>query len=240
MFDNRRAFINYDHQFEPPDYWSATEEDCEMHTLVLASGGLDSTVLVYYLLKQKHVPHLLFIDYGQRHIKEQESVELLAKDLGLPLNTAMLTLNCKSSPLINQELVLAPDDARATVVPNRNAIFANIAAGIAADQAIQMIALAIHAGDHRVYKDCRPEFVKALQKSLYESLDLIIEVYTPFLHLPKSGIVLLGDVLNVPFHQTWSCYEGGEHHCGLCPACTERRKAFTQASVLDTTYYWNK
>jgi len=213
-----------------------------MHVVVLSSGGLDSTTLVYYLLKLGHVPHLLYIAYGQRHSKEEEFSRTVAANLGLGWTKVELGLVLESSALTNQELEIpsgnyTTESLKVTVVPNRNAIFANIAAAVAADHRAEAIALAVHAGDHPVYRDCRPEFIGGLKKFLSLSLDNPLDVMAPFVYIPKAAIVLLGDILNVPFDLTWSCYKGEELHCGTCSTCRDRMEAFAKAGVPDPTPY---
>lgn len=205
-----------------------------MKVVTLASGGLDSTVLVYYLLHQGHVPSLLFIDYGQRHHKEGNYVTDLADHLQLDYRSVRLDLRLGSSALTNPATELT---SVSSVVPNRNAIFANVAAAVVIDTGADAIALAMHAGDHSVYKDCRPVFVDALRTFFRFSLDDEVEVLTPFMHLSKAAVVMIGHLLGVPFEKTWSCYEGRERHCGVCSACEGRRNAFAQLGLEDPTHY---
>jgi 7-cyano-7-deazaguanine synthase len=128
-----------------------------------------------------------------------------------------------------------------TVVPNRNAIMLSIAYGVAVAEGAEMVATGVHAGDHFVYPDCRPEFVEAfdmMQKKAVEGFgDESLRLYAPFLKWTKADIVAVGTHLGVPYADTWSCYEGGEVHCGLCGTCVERREAFQLARVRDPTAY---
>jgi 7-cyano-7-deazaguanine synthase len=107
--------------------------------------------------------------------------------------------------------------------------------------AAEAIALGIHAGDHAIYPDCRPEFVDALEHLAKVANDGFIPekftVLTPMVHWSKADIVRRGVELGVPFVETWSCYRGGERHCGRCGTCFERREAFELARVTDPTVY---
>ena len=130
---------------------------------------------------------------------------------------------------------------KATVVPNRNAIMISIATGYAVDKGYDSVAVAVHGGDHFIYPDCRPEFVFAMGAAMrignvgFSSPQF--QVQAPFLFYTKADIVELGDSLGVPFADTWSCYKGGEIHCGACGTCVERREAFEVAGVPDPTQY---
>jgi len=124
-------------------------------------------------------------------------------------------------------------------VPNRNAIMLTIAFGVAASKKVDAVATAVHGGDHFIYPDCRPEFVDAFETMQKHALDgyADISLYTPFVNVPKSEIVVEGAKINVPFADTWSCYKGGAKHCGACGTCVERREAFYLAGIEDPTEY---
>ena len=213
--------------------------------IVLAGGGLDSTVLAYKLKDEGYDIDLLSFDYGQRHWKELNYAFRTAVRLDVRHDLVDLThvgrlLTGSALTDRNVEVPTGTYDAetmKATVVPNRNAIFANIAAGIAVSRGAWKIAMAVHAGDHAVYPDCRPMFVSALRVLLGSSLGIEFMVYAPFLHYHKYQIVKLGAELGVPFSKTWSCYVGGEKHCGRCSTCIERKEAFVKAGVKDPTEY---
>ncbi len=127
------------------------------------------------------------------------------------------------------------------VVPNRNAIMLSIAYGVAVARSASLVACAVHAGDHNVYPDCRPEFVEAfdrMQRFAVEGFsDPDLRLYAPFLYKTKAEIAEIGAALGVPYEDTWSCYEGGELHCGLCETCIERKAAFQLAGVHHPTKY---
>jgi 7-cyano-7-deazaguanine synthase len=126
-----------------------------------------------------------------------------------------------------------------TVVPNRNAIMLSIAYGIASAQKADAVAAAFHGGDHFIYPDCRPGFVKVFEEMQNHALEGLsaIKLLAPFVNSTKADIVAEGAKLNVPFEHTWSCYKGGAQHCGRCGTCVERREAFDIAGVKDPTIY---
>jgi 7-cyano-7-deazaguanine synthase len=129
----------------------------------------------------------------------------------------------------------------ATVVPNRNAIMLSVAVGLAVASGADAVATAVHAGDHPIYPDCRPAFVAAFEQMARVANEGFVapgfRVATPYLDWDKSDIVARGAELGVPFAETWSCYKGGDVHCGTCGTCVERIEAFAVAGVPDPTTY---
>ena len=126
---------------------------------------------------------------------------------------------------------------KSTVVPNRNMILLSLATAWAVSKKADSVSYAAHSGDHAIYPDCRNEFAEALDKAIRLADWQEVYLNRPFVDLTKADIVKLGSELNVPFEQTWSCYEGQEVHCGRCGTCIERREAFYLAGVEDPTEY---
>jgi 7-cyano-7-deazaguanine synthase len=213
--------------------------------VVSFSGGVDSTTLAYHLREQGHELLALSVDYGQRHRVELERAGELARDLGLRhevadlrpmarlLSGSSLTDSAIDVPLGHYE---APS-MRATVVPNRNMILLAVAGGWALSQGADAVAYAAHAGDHAIYPDCRPEFADAVAQALALADWRELRLLRPFVHLSKAQIVARAAELRVPLDRTWSCYRGGDRHCGACGTCVERREAFLLAGLADPTDY---
>ncbi|MFM9590732.1 7-cyano-7-deazaguanine synthase QueC [Streptomyces scabiei] len=215
--------------------------------VIVFSGGMDSTTLVAEYQRLGYDLLLLSFDYGQRHVRELQAARAVAAyydaehhivDLtavGALLPGSALTDRTVDVP----EGHYAADSMRATVVPNRNAIMANIAVGIASARGALVVALGIHAGDHAVYPDCRPAFLDALRTSVKAALDGFHTpaVQAPFLRFTKTHIARLAVCLNAPLALSWSCYKGGLLHCGRCGTCVERHEAFTDAGLTDPTAY---
>jgi 7-cyano-7-deazaguanine synthase len=216
-----------------------------MRTVAIFSGGLDSTVLVEHLRQAGDEVLALSIDYGQRHRRELEFARVTAERLKIEWRLADLRSIkplLAGSSLTSSEVAVphghyAEESMKATVVPNRNMIMLAIAAGWALSQKCERIAYGAHAGDHAIYPDCRPEFVEAMRRALSLADWQPLELYTPFLNFSKADIVREGARLVVDFAATWSCYEGGDVHCGQCGTCVERREAFALAGVPDPTTY---
>ncbi|MFZ4160458.1 7-cyano-7-deazaguanine synthase QueC [Streptomyces griseoincarnatus] len=211
------------------------------------SGGMDSTTLAAHYHDLGYDLLLLSFNYGQRHLREIAAAQTIAgyyraehhivdlEAVGALMPGSSLTDLSVDVP----EGHYAAESMRATVVPNRNAIMANIAAGIASARGAVVVALGIHAGDHAIYPDCRPAFLTALQASITAALDGFPTptVEAPFVHQTKTDIARRGAALGVPFALTWSCYQGGPLHCGRCGTCVERREAFNDAGLTDPTEY---
>jgi len=216
--------------------------------VAIVSGGMDSVTMAYFLAAD-HDLTLLSVDYGQRHVRELDCAAKAAAALAVPHHVVDLTsvgrlltgssLTDRSVPV--PEGHYEDETMRATVVPNRNALLLDLATALAVAQGAQMVATAVHAGDHAIYPDCRPAFIGAYQMMALCAnegfIDPAFTVVAPFLYRSKAHIVVEGDRYRVPFADTWSCYQGGDKHCGRCGTCTERRGAFVDAFVPDPTAY---
>lgn len=197
--------------------------------------------------------HLLTFDYGQRHVKEIDFARACADDLGAAHSVIDLTsfgALLKGSSLTDSSVEVpnghyAAANMASTIVPSRNAVMLAIAYSVAAAEGAARVCIGVHGGDHFIYPDCRPEFLAAFDYmerfANGDNSDNIsgsrLGIYAPFLNYSKADIVLTGDLLGVPFEKTWSCYKGGEVHCGVCGTCVERKEAFMLAGVEDPTKY---
>jgi 7-cyano-7-deazaguanine synthase len=216
-----------------------------MKALVVCSGGLDSVTLAYKVANEATLSSLLSFDYGQRHRKELDFARLCADKLNVKhIIIDLSDVGSHLSSSLTSDIDIpdghyAEESMKSTVVPNRNAIMMTVAYGLATSQKANTVAMAVHGGDHFIYADCRPDFIKsfaAMQKLALDGL-ADISLYTPFLHQDKTTIVTEGVKYNVPFADTWSCYQGLEQHCGRCGTCVERREAFHLAKTDDPTNY---
>jgi 7-cyano-7-deazaguanine synthase len=217
-----------------------------MKTLVVCSGGLDSVSLAHKIAAEDTLHRLLSFDYGQKHKKELEFAAACARRFNVPhdiIDISTIGRHLGGSALTDDIDVpdghYAQETMKITVVPNRNTIMLTIAFGIAAAQKADAVATAVHGGDHFIYPDCRPAFIDAFAQMQRHALAdyADIRLHTPYLHVSKSQIVKDGTRYDTPFAETWSCYKGGQHHCGRCGTCVERREAFHLAGVEDPTIY---
>jgi len=214
--------------------------------VALLSGGIDSTVLMYSLIEDYEV-YPLTIGYGQRHKKEVFAARNVCEargdwllkrwkylDLGnlrFVLPSALTGVGEVPSGKYNEETMSQ------TVVPNRNMIFLSIAAGYAEGIEANYVAYAAHTEDHYLYSDTRPEFAVTCDLAIEQGTGGKVRLLTPFISVSKSDIITFGKTFTVPFKKTWSCYQGGDVHCGTCSTCIERRQAFKLARVEDPTEY---
>jgi 7-cyano-7-deazaguanine synthase len=124
-----------------------------------------------------------------------------------------------------------------TIVPNRNMLLLSMAAARAISVGADTVAYAAHAGDHAVYRDCRPEFYESCDETIQLATGDAVSMYAPFIEITKTDIAQRGAQLKAPMHLTYSCYKGRSLHCGKCGTCVERIEAFQDAGVTDPTEY---
>ena len=214
-------------------------------TLIIYSGGLDSTTLLYE--EQARVALAVTFDYGSNHAEREKAcaryhcqklgVEHVEIDLGF------------MSRLFKSALVAGPDaipdgdyaesNMLSTVVPFRNGIMLSVACGLAESRGLRRVLMANHGGDHAVYPDCRPEFVQAMDAAMRQGTYAQVQLEAPYTLLTKADIVRRGAAMGVDYSHTYSCYRGGELHCGHCATCRERAEAFRLAGLADPTEYGN-
>ncbi len=217
--------------------------------VIIFSGGLDSTVLCYKAAADNFDVHAISILYGQRHSREIEGAKKTAELLGI--NHKVIDLSSINELLQGSALTDSSVDVpevpettehfetlKSTIVPNRNAIFLSVAIGFSESINANHIFFGAHHSDRGVYPDCRKEFVEAFETAERLATDnQKLTISAPFVGMDKAEIVALGDKLGVPFENTWTCYVGGEIHCGVCSACNERKRAFRESGVKDPTEY---
>ena len=202
-----------------------------MRAVLVYSGGLDSTTLLYEY--KDSIALAVSIDYGSKHNKrELEFAALNCKRLGirhLVIPLEFMGRYFKSDLLIGggdiPEGSYADENMKSTVVPFRNGIMLSIAAGLAESYELDAIMLANHSGDHAIYPDCRPEFIEGMAAAVEAGTYNGVKVVSPYCNMTKRDIALRGRELGVDYSLTYSCYKGGEKHCGKCGTCVERREA---------------
>ena len=215
-----------------------------MNAILLLSGGLDSATTLYYAKSKGHKTRCLIFDYGQRNKKEIVRAKMLAAKSKSPAFVIKCPLPWGGSALVDKTIDIPcgkkvnPERIPVTYVPARNIIFLSIAASYAEATGAKAIFIGANALDYSGYPDCRPEFFAAYQKMLKQGLKAGVEgktikVHTPLIRKTKAQIIRLGIKLKVPYHLTWSCYNGGKKPCGTCDSCLLRAKGFDAAGVRD-------
>ena len=221
-----------------------------MKAVLILSGGADSSTLGYWL-KQQGYNDLVCItfNYGQKQVIEIESAKKIAKNLGAVhhiIDVTFMKNFLKGSGLTDDSVTVphgayTKENMAVTVVPNRNTMLLSIAWSIACVEKADVVAYGAQCGDHYIYPDTRPDYFSAMGLALRLGTEDCrkdnLELIAPLLRKHKAEVVKLGHELGVPFADTWSCYEGGDIHCGQCGACQSRRQGFVEAGVVDPTKY---
>lgn len=184
-------------------------------------------------------------NYGSKHnAREIAFARIHCERLGidfLEIPLDFMQQYFKSSLLIGGEEIpegsYDDENMKSTVVPFRNGIMLAIAAGLAESRGLKHVMLANHSGDHAIYPDCRPGFVDAMSKAISEGTYENLTILAPYTTISKTEIARHGKALGIDYSETWSCYKGGEHHCGKCGTCTERIEALRDAGIEDNTVY---
>jgi 7-cyano-7-deazaguanine synthase len=216
-----------------------------MKVIVLCSGGMDSVAALHWAARKHAVAAAVSFDYGSKHnAREIPFAAEHAKRLGVPHTIIPLDFiaNLFASDLLKSggavpEGHYEDRTMRQTVVPFRNGIMLAAAGGLAESLGAEGLVIAAHSGDHAIYPDCREDFMRAMGDALRLGTYAGIQLLRPFIAFTKGQIVLEGAKLGVDFGRTWSCYVGGDTHCGKCGTCVERREAFLVAGLTDPTRY---
>lgn len=212
-------------------------------SLIVLSGGMDSVTMLHEYAGQIALAVNFF--YGSNHnARELECARAHCRQLGIELLEIHLDFMGEyfhSSLLEGAHAVPDGDyqdeNMKSTVVPFRNGIMLATAAGLAESYGLSAVMLANHSGDHAIYPDCRPEFVRAMGEAIAAGTYEHIELRAPYTNLTKAQIAARGKEMGIDYSTTYSCYKGGEHHCGTCGTCRERREALALAGIEDTTVY---
>ena len=212
-------------------------------SVIIVSGGMDSITLLHDY--KDRIALGISFDYGSNHnAKEIPFAELHCKRLGIKHITIPLEFMhkyFKSSLLEGADAIpeghYEDENMKSTVVPFRNGIMLAIAAGIAESNGLDHVMIANHGGDHAIYPDCRPEFISAMSSATSAGSYNGVTVIAPYTSITKGDIARRGKELGIDYTETWSCYKGGDKHCGKCGTCVERKEALRDAGIEDFTEY---
>lgn len=215
----------------------------EKDSLLVLSGGMDSTTMLHDY--KERIAAAVTFDYGSNHnAREIECARENCRMLGIEhivIPLSFMKEYFKSSLLEGADAIpeghYADDNMRSTVVPFRNGIMLSVAAGLAESRGLRHVMLANHGGDHTIYPDCRPRFVDAMSEAIRMGTFEGLTILAPYTHITKSDIAARGKKIGMDYSLTYSCYKGGELHCGRCGTCVERREAMADAGIKDPTRY---
>ena len=214
-------------------------------SLIIVSGGMDSITLLYDC--KDSIALAVSFDYGSNHnVREIPFARLHCRRLGIrhvviPLE--FMHTYFKSSLLEGADAIpeghYADDNMKSTVVPFRNGIMLAIAVGMAESNGLKRVLIANHGGDHAIYPDCKPNFIAAIDSAAKAGTYVNVSVVAPYTNISKTDIAKRGKALGIDYAETWSCYKGGDTHCGKCGTCVERKEALHDAGIDDNTVYLN-
>lgn len=215
-------------------------------SVIIVSGGMDSITLLYD--KKDEIALGVTFDYGSKHnAREIPFAKMHCERLGIEhivIPLGFMAQYFTSSLLQGGEDIpeghYADENMKSTVVPFRNGIMLSIAAGLAESRGLTKVLIANHGGDHAIYPDCRPEFIQAISEATKAGTYVDVTVVAPYTDITKSDIARRGKELGIDYTETWSCYKGGEKHCGKCGTCVERIEAMADAGIVDLTEYLNE
>ena len=218
-------------------------ETTNKDSIIILSGGMDSVTLLYD--QKDRIALAITFDYGSNHNKREAAFArkhceaLGIEHLLIPLD--FMGRYFKSSLLEGADAIPEGDydeaNMKSSVVPFRNGIMLSIACGIAESRGLTKVMIANHFGDHSIYPDCRAEFIRPMSEAMRAGTYIGVEIMAPYTDISKTGIALIGKRLGIDYSQTYSCYKGGERHCGKCGTCVERKEALREAGIEDTTLY---
>lgn len=210
--------------------------------VVIYSGGMDSFTLLNELMYLGYRNHILTFDYGQKHAKEL----VVANRFCQKNNLEHTIVKLPTEVFRGSALTGGPDvpeghyedeSMKDTYVPNRNMTMLSLAAAYALSIGANKVFYGAHAGDHAIYPDCRPEFLKQINTLLHIANYEPVTVIAPYLGMSKTDILQRGIQMGLNYSHTWTCYNGRDKACGKCGSCRERLEAFQQCGVIDPLEY---
>jgi 7-cyano-7-deazaguanine synthase len=223
----------------------------KLRAISVLSGGLDSTVATSLLAKD-HEVHAVTFNYGQRSaMMEIKSSEVICAELGFKHTVIELPWLSKlgGSALTSQKEVpelemnqlddkeICDETARKVWVPGRNVVFTSIALSFAEAEGAEKIVVGWDFEEAATFPDNSKEFLDAFNHVLEVGSLENVQIEAPLIQMDKKEIVKVGDEIKAPLNLSYSCYMGGEVHCGVCESCMRRKRAFELAGIDDQTKY---
>ncbi len=206
--------------------------------LLVLSGGMDSVTMLYDY--RERIAAAVTFQYGSNHNRrEAHYARLNCERLGIEwiqIDLTFMASHFSSSLLEGADAIpegsYDDENMKSTVVPFRNGIMLAVAAGLAESRGLAGVMIANHSGDHAIYPDCRPEFIRSMGAAIADGTYEHLELFAPYTSLSKGEIARRGKELGVDYSLTYSCYKGGEKHCGKCGTCVERAEALRYAGIV--------
>ena len=209
--------------------------------VIVLSGGPDSATVAYWAKQQNYQIYPITFKYGQIAVKETQAAQKIAHTLDTSTKiidlSALKDIFSTATSLVNPDIPLTAEFSTPIIVPFRNAIFLSAAVAYAITVKAKKIFYGAQGSDEPFYPDCRRKFYEAFEKAAQLGTCEDITIQAPFSNLTKAQLIKEGAKLGVPFELTWSCYLDGNKHCGKCESCINRKKAFQEANIADSTNY---
>lgn len=219
-------------------------------SVLLLSGGLDSTTVAAMLNREGREFSALTVDYGQKHSRELESAKRVASHFGVKEHIIMtLDLTKIGGSALTDTGIEVPDSGGegipVTYVPARNTIFLSLAVAFAEARDADSVYIGANAVDYSGYPDCRPEYIEAFNRLVEVAVKRTVEgstlrIIAPLMKMSKAEIIRAGEDIGAPYELSWSCYRGGSRACGRCDSCRLRLKGFAEAGLKDPLEYENQ
>jgi 7-cyano-7-deazaguanine synthase len=223
-----------------------------LKAVILLSGGLDSSTVLYQAKADGYECYAISFDYQQRHRRELQSADAIARCANVKEHQVVsFDLRQWGGSALTDDSMDLPEhrcvdqmsqDIPITYVPARNTIFLSFGLSYAEAIDAQALYIGVNALDYSGYPDCRPDYIQAMQHVFELGTKQgregqTIKIVTPLIDLKKTAIIELGNQLGVPWEQTWSCYAGGDVACGVCDSCQLRLAAFAELGLNDPLPY---
>lgn len=220
--------------------------------LVIFSGGLDSTAMALIAKTEPNCKvSLMTFDYGQKAQEEIARARRFAEMHGMSFvrqDISSLKFIFGDTQLTSDNNNIQEEYKKDVVVPLRNALFLQIAMIYAYTCGYDEVILGSHLDDcvevngERLFPDCSPEFFKAFELAMdfgtFRKDKKVKIVSASTLGMGKTNLIKRGVEINAhSIYNSWSCYKSGEHQCGVCDSCRNRKKAFKDANIVDNTIY---
>lgn len=206
--------------------------------LLVLSGGMDSTTMLWDY--RDRIAAAVTFQYGSNHNRREARCARINCEMAgiewIEIDLSFMGRHFRSSLLEGPDAIpegeYGDNNIHSTVVPFRNGIMLAVAAGLAESRGLRGVMIANHSGDHAIYPDCRPGFIKAMDAAVHEGTFERLEIFAPYTGLTKNEIAARGKELGVDYSRTYSCYKGGPVHCGKCSTCVERAEALRYAGII--------
>lgn len=221
--------------------------------IVLLSGGMDSTTCATMAVLEHGAENVIALTmfYGQKHEVEINSAKAVCEHLGIEVHKVIqlpdifkgygstLMDSDKPNPELSYKDINDSFGVSPTYVPFRNGNLLAVATAMALVEEAEVIYYGAHSEDARnwAYPDCTPEFNGAMANAIYVGSYHKVRLVTPLQWSGKANVLATAIDIGAPLELSYSCYNGREKHCAVCPTCVGRIQAFQEVGIIDPVPY---